>query len=173
LRALFERSVLVLAMALGLAGCSEQPLDVAPDVDLQRFQGHWFEIAKLPRATQADCTATTASYARVSDNELVMVNACHLGSLDGPLRSVSARARITDLGAPAKLSVDFGGFFGDYWIVDVGKHYEYAVVGHPTRDYLWIMSRTPSLEGDVLAGILERARAKKFDVTRLQYTKQM
>ena len=162
-----------LALALlATPSCHDEPLEVAPDLDIQRFQGNWYEIAKLPRATQSDCAATTASYMRLSDSELVMVNSCHLGSVDGPLRTVSARARIEDPSAPAKLAVDFGGFFGAYWVIEVGAHYEYAVVGHPTRDYLWIVSRTPTLPAGVLSGILERAHAKKFDVNRLQFTVQ-
>jgi apolipoprotein D and lipocalin family protein len=155
-----------------MAACHAESLDVVPDVDLARFQGKWYEVAKLPRATESGCTGTTAFYRLKSDSEIDVVNECRLGDLTGPVRTVSANARVTDPGARAKLSIDFGGFYGDYWIIDLGERYEFAVIGHPTRDYLWILSRTPTLDAAKLADILGRARAKKFDVSRLEYTKQ-
>ena len=156
-----------------IPACNQAPLDVVDGVDLQRFQGEWFEIAKLPRVTQADCTGTTARYELKSDHELVVTNACRLGNLAGNRRQVVAAARVPDRQVPAKLSVEFGGFFGDYWIIDLDRDdYRYAVVGHPTRQYLWILSRTPTMETSTLAPILERASQHGFDVTRLEYTKQ-
>jgi apolipoprotein D and lipocalin family protein len=160
-------------IAVALSGCTNDPLDVAPNVDLYRFQGKWFEIARLPRATQEHCTRTTAYYTMVSDSQLTMVNECHVGSSAGALRSVETIAKVPDANAPAKLSLDFGAFYGDYWIIDVGEHYEYAVVGHPTRQYLWILSRTPTIDQVAMGGILERAHAKKFETSRLEYTEQV
>jgi apolipoprotein D and lipocalin family protein len=164
-------------LALGVvaaAGCREAPLDVVDGVDLQRFEGQWYEIAKLPRVTQADCTGTTSRYELKSDGELVVTNACRLGHLEGSHRQVVAAARVPNPAVPAKLSVEFGGFFGDYWIIDLDRDgYRYAVVGHPTRQYLWILSRTPTLKPATLAPMLERAAQKGFDVSRLEYTKQV
>ncbi|MET0591644.1 MAG: lipocalin family protein [Polyangiaceae bacterium] len=165
---------LFLALFLAAApACSNAPLDVVEGVDLQRFQGEWYEIAKLPRVTQADCTGTTSRYELKSDHELVVTNACRIGNLDGTRRQVVAAARVPNVSVPAKLSVEFGGYFGDYWIIDLDRDgYRYAVVGHPTRQYLWIMSRTPSLDPAVLSTLLDSASKKGFDVSRLEYTKQ-
>jgi apolipoprotein D and lipocalin family protein len=160
-------------IAVALSGCTNESLDVAPNVDLHQFQGKWFEIARLPRVTQSDCTRTTAYYTLVNDSQLTMVNECHIGDPNGSLRSVTTTAKVPDKSVPAKLSLDFGAFYGDYWIIDVGDHYEYAVVGHPTRQYLWILSRTPSLDQSVLSWILERAHNKKFETNRLEYTEQL
>ncbi len=161
----------VLPLLAIMPGCSEQPLEVAGNVDLSRFQGKWYEIAKIPRATQSDCHGTVAFYT-LRNGGLDISNECHLKTLDGELKSVSARGEIPDPSVPAKLSVDFGGFFGDYWIIDVGERYEYAVIGHPTRDYLWILSRTPSLDSATREGIEQRARDKQFDTSRLEDTEQ-
>ena len=124
--------------SLGLAAfasmaCSEPPLDVA-HVDLGLMEGRWYEIASIPRSTQAGCTGTTATYERKSASELLVVNQCHEGSLSGSLRSVAGRAVANDLEQPGKLSLNFGGFYGDYWVIDVGAQYEYLVVGHPSRE---------------------------------------
>jgi apolipoprotein D and lipocalin family protein len=156
------------------SGCrNDPPLDVAPSVDLQRFQGKWYEIAKLPRPTQVQCTGTTQFVTVAADKSVSIVNECNVGSASGPTRAVSAKGTVPDANVPAKLSVDFGGgFYGDYWIIQVGDHYDYAVIGHPTRDYLWILSRTPTLDETSLHAALDHAQAQKFDTSRLEYTQQ-
>jgi apolipoprotein D and lipocalin family protein len=156
-------------VALGVSACDDNPpLDVA-NVDLGRFQGKWYEIAKLPRATETGCEGTTATYRLKPDGKLDLQSECQV---DGVTRRMIAEAIVSDPETPGKLSLDIGGFYGDYWILEVGKNYEYAVVGHPTRSYLWILSRTPTLpEGD-LTSILDGARKRQFDVSRLEYTVQ-
>jgi apolipoprotein D and lipocalin family protein len=152
-------------------GCQNEPLEVA-QVDLSRMQGKWFEIAKLPRPSQAGCSGTTADYQLKSSNELLVVNECHEGGLQGPVKRIAARAIAADAAVPAKLSLDFGFAYGDYWIVEVGDDYEYAVVGHPTRDYLWILSRERSLPKATLDGVLERAKNRGFPTGILTFTEQ-
>jgi apolipoprotein D and lipocalin family protein len=169
-RAAFATLGLV-ALTLG-AACSQQPLPVATDVDLARFQGQWFEIAKLPRATQLDCVGTTAFYQLQSDGHMVVTNQCRVGDFSGITRKISASAIVPDPAVPAKLSVDFGGFYGDYWILEVDSNYSYAVVGHPTRQYLWILSRTNTMDAATLTTLLDHATKNGFDVSRLEYTAQ-
>lgn len=158
-------------LALLVFGCHDEPLDVA-HVELSRLQGKWFEIAALPRQSQAGCTGTTAEYRLASESELLVVNECHEGKLDGPLKRVAARAVATDPDVPAKLSLDFGFAYGDYWVIDVGPDYEYAVIGHPSRDYLWILSRERTLPRDTLDEVVLRAQGKGFPVAILKYTPQ-
>jgi apolipoprotein D and lipocalin family protein len=163
----------MLLTLVGLQGCyDDAPLDVAPTVDLGKFQGKWYEIAKLPRATEADCTGTVASYLLQPNGDLAVESHCQLGRLDGPVKSMIATAKLPDPAVPAKLALNFGGFYGDYWILEVGRDYEFAVVGHPSREYLWILSRTPTLDAERLGVALKRARDEKFAVERLEYTLQ-
>lgn len=168
-------SWLLLVGSLGLAavglGCQHEPLDVA-HVELQQLSGKWYEVAKLPRATQAGCTGTTAEYQVKSASELLVVNECHEGSLAGPIKRVSARAVANDASELAKLSLDFGFAYGDYWVIDISEADGYLVVGHPSRDYLWILSRARTLPATTLAEVLERARQKGFPVGSLSYTRQ-
>jgi apolipoprotein D and lipocalin family protein len=168
------RFAAILAAAVTFTpGCgSDHPLDVASNVDLGRFQGKWYEIARLPRTTQTDCHGTTAFYSQNTDGTLALVNQCNVGATDGPLKTVTMTAHVPNASVPAKLSLEVAGFSGDYWILEVGTNYEYAVVGHPSREYLWILSRTPTLDSTTQQGIVERAQSEQFDTSKLEYTPQ-
>lgn len=151
-----------------LVACNREPLDTAPGVDLERFQGKWHEIAHFARATQNDCTGTTATYSRKGDGTLTFVHECTLKT--GGYHGATAIARVDDPTTPAKMTVDFGGHLGDYWIIETAADYRYAVVGHPSRDYLWILSRAPAMTPEDLDVVLSHARASGFDTNRLEYT---
>lgn len=165
--------VLAFVSVLAAGGCiADPPLDVAPHVDLNQFLGKWYEIASLPRTTQTDCYGTTAFYTPSANGSYQFVNQCNVASTDGPLRSVTMTATVPDLSVPAKLGLDVGGFTGAYWILEVGSSYEYAVVGHPSRAYLWVLSRTPTLDSATMQGIIDRAQGNGFQTDKLQYTPQ-
>jgi apolipoprotein D and lipocalin family protein len=172
-----KRAIARLTMAAALAAATvrcngDPPLDVAPAVDLARFQGKWYEIASLPRTTQADCYGTTAFYSPAAGGSFQFVHQCNVGSTTGPLRTATMTATLPDPSVPAKLALEVSGFSGDYWILEVGSNYEYAVVGHPSRAYLWILSRTPTLDTGITQGIVERAQRNQFDTASLHYTPQ-
>ena len=149
------------------------PLQTVREVDLTRYTGTWYEIASFPQSFQEGCTGTTATYSLLEDGGIEVVNRCNLGTLDGKEKSANGRARVTDSNSNAKLEVSFfRPFWGDYWIIDLGANYEFAVVGHPGRDYLWILARTPHMPESVYAGILERLRRQQYQVERLRKTLQ-
>ena len=150
------------------------PLTVVEKVDIARYMGTWYEIASFPQSFQEGCTGTTANYTLRDDGEVDVVNRCNKGSLDGEEDSAEGRARVTDPSTNAKLEVSFfRPFWGEYWIIDLGAEYEYAVVGHPGRDYLWILSRTPTMDPTVYEEIEKRLLSKHYQVKRLQKTLQI
>jgi len=172
---------LLVLVALVAAGCATTtterlglpPLQTVADVDLSRYTGTWYEIASYPQRFQKGCTCTTATYTLRDDGQISVENRCRKGSLQGRESVANGRARVADSTTNARLQVSFfGPFWGDYWIIDLGAEYEYAVVGNPSRDYLWILSRTPTLEDSVYAGILQRLRANGYSLDRLQKTIQ-
>ena len=178
-----HRTPLLLALiaSIALTACSKTtterlqlpPLEAVPEVDLERYLGTWYEIASYPQRFQEGCTATTATYTLRSDGEIDVLNRCRKDSLDGPEDTAEGRARVVDRTTNAKLEVSFfGPFWGDYWIIDLGPEYEYAVVGHPSRYYLWILSRTPALDATTYAAILSRLEAKAYPLEPLQETQQ-
>jgi apolipoprotein D and lipocalin family protein len=160
-------------LAVGCGGAEDgmPPLRTVDRVDLDRYLGTWYEIARYPNSFQEGCQATTATYSLRDDGDIDVLNACHEGSPDGPRDTAEGKAWVVDEQTNAKLEVQFfWPFSGDYWIIDLGDEYEYAVVGHPDRTYFWILSRTPSLDEAVLEGILTRAEAQGYDRKKLIWT---
>ena len=161
---------------LASSGCvsSGPPLAVVDFVDVERYMGTWYEIARYPNSFQgADCVATTAEYALLDDGRVSVVNRCREGAIDGPEQSIAGVARVVDTDSNAKLKVAFfGPFEGNYWIVDLDADYQWAVVGEPSRRYLWILSRTPSMEESVYDDIISRLPEKMYDSGRLLKTLQ-
>lgn len=148
-------------------------LRTVPHVDLERYLGIWYEIASFPQSFQSGCTATTATYSLRSDGQIDVLNRCRKDSLTGKEDAARGLARLVDTTTNAKLQVSFfGPFWGAYWIIDLGENYEYAAVGHPSRDYLWILSRTQKLDDAVYEGILARLREQGYRLDRLVRTLQ-
>ena len=171
----------LLLLGLALTGCSATttetlrlpPLRTVPSVDLERYVGTWYEIASYPQSFQEGCTATTAEYTAREDGEIDVVNRCRKGGLDGPLSEARGRARVVDRETHAKLEVSFFPLaWGEYWIIELAPDYRYAVVGHPSRDYLWILSRTPSLEQETFDAIRARLEEQGYPLDRLVVTPQ-
>lgn len=166
-------SALPVTAAAALGGSQPRPLETVPHVDLARYAGTWYEIASYPQRFQKGCTGTTATYRLRADGTVEVLNRCARDSLDGRITVAKGRARVVDKSSNAKLKVSFfWPFWGDYWIIDLGRDYEYAVVGHPSRKYLWILSRTPTMAPAVYEGILERLREQGYDTGKLRKTVQ-
>ena len=124
-------------------------------VDLNKYAGTWYEIAKIPNSFQKKCVRnTTAEYKLRDDGNIDVINKCI--EEDGTVNEAEGLAKVVDEKTNAKLKVSFVSifgihlFWGDYWIIGLDKGYEYAVVGHPTRKYGWILSRTPKLAKEKL-----------------------
>ena len=169
----------ILLASLVIAGCAfgrkqaTPPLQVVPTVDLTRYVGTWYEIARFPHRFQEGCVGSRATYSLLEDGKVGVLNECYKGGFDGPLSSAKGKAWVVDTETNAKLKVSFfWPFSGDYWIIDLGPGYEYAVVGHPSRDYLWILSRTPKMEDSTYRTILEKLQRQAYDTSRLTQTLQ-
>jgi apolipoprotein D and lipocalin family protein len=172
-------AVLVTAGVLAPAVRAESNTAVrtVPSVDLDRYLGDWYEVARFPNRFQKRCEGDVkASYTRRADGTLEVVNRCRTeeGSIEarGVARVVDpAGARLKVRFAPAALS--FLPFvWGDYWILALADDYSWALVGSPDRDYLWILSRAPVLGDRAFERAVDAARANGFDVDRLQKTPQ-
>lgn len=169
----------LLALAFLFASLAQAAdLPVVPKVDLDRYAGRWYEIARLPHRFQEQCVGdVTAEYARREDGRIAVVNRCRRA--DGSFDEAQAVARVVDPQTNAKLEVSFLPawlnwlpFWADYWVIALAPDYSYAVVGHPTREYLWVLSRTPQMPAETYAALLAQIEKLGYDPQRLRKTAQ-
>ena len=165
------------AYAAGKAAASD--LEPVRSLDLARYMGTWYEIARYPNRFERDCAGfTTATYTAMPNGRVKVENRCRTpgGGTDvatgvarqcGPSDSPRLKVRF----APALLSF-LPPVWGDYWVIDIDRNYELAAVSEPGRDYLWILSRTPQVEKRALDALLARLSGQGFDMRKLVYTPQ-
>jgi apolipoprotein D and lipocalin family protein len=153
-----------------LAACAGRPpLRTVERVDLARYVGTWYEIASLPNRFQRGCAATTATYALRDDGRVAVRNRC---LRDGGESAIEGVAWPVDE-SHARLRVRFfWPFTGAYQVIALDPEYRWAMVGHPSRRFLWILSRTPRLDDAVYQRLVAEARAQGFEVARLARTPQ-
>jgi apolipoprotein D and lipocalin family protein len=159
-----------------LAACQtpHAPLSVVDPIDLDRYTGRWYEIASFPQRFQRGCVATSATYTRLDAARVRVENECRDGSFEGELRRVDGVAWLADPNdTEARLKVQFfWPFRGDYWVIELDPEYRYAVVAHPSRDYLWILSRSRTMDQAVYEMLLARIAAQGYELDRLRRTPQ-
>ncbi len=146
-------------------------------VNLNKYVGLWYEIAKIPNSFQSKCDHnTTAEYKLRDDGKIDVINRCI--EKDGSVNEAKGTAKVVDSKTNAKLEVSFvrilgiNLFWGDYWIIGLDKNYRYAVVGTPTRKYGWILSRTPELPKGDIENIYKLLLQQGYDPKDFEFTAQ-
>lgn len=137
-------------------------------LDLDRYLGTWYEIARFPHSFEKDLAGVTATYSMRKDGKIKVVNAGYKGSLDGKFSRAVGKAKIPDPGEPGKLKVSFFLFFyGDYFVLELDKGYRWAMIGSSSPRYFWILSRTPQMDPVVYRMLLDRAVKRGYDLEPL------
>jgi apolipoprotein D and lipocalin family protein len=155
------------------AAANKKPLETVPHVDLQRYLGTWYEIATIPQRFQKGCVGVTAEYSLRGNGDIQVVNTCVKGTLDGEVRRARGKARVVDRTTNAKLKVSFfWPFWGAYWIIGLDTDYQWAIVGHPNRNYLWILSRSTQMNEPLYGELLQLIADKGYDLTKIKWTFQ-
>jgi apolipoprotein D and lipocalin family protein len=168
----FKSSLLLRVLFFSSISMS-QDLETVSNVDLQKYSGKWFEIASFPQRFQKGCNCTTAEYTLTTKNYLIVENLCNKDSLNGNQQYIKGKVFVVKNTGNAKLKVQFlWPFKGKYWVIDLANDYSYAVVGHPNRNYLWILSRTTSMDDLIYQEIISRITLKGYDVSKILKTKQ-
>jgi len=172
------RLTLTVLLCLTLGACagvdSRGDLSTVASVDLSRYAGTWYEIARLPMWFQRHCVDSKAIYSRRPDGAVAVYNECVTKS--GVVEHAEGVATVVDTKTNARLTVVFDNWFaqlfgssreGNYWVLDLDSEYRTAMVGTPDRRYLWILSRTPQLEEATYRRLVERARQLGYPVSDL------
>ena len=169
---LFKTSVLI-CMVLLFTACSSKnpPLQTVQKVDINRYLGTWYEIARYEHFFEKDCKNVSANYSMLDEQTIKVVNRC-TNMLTNEKKEAIGRAYATD-DTNSKLKVSFfRPFYGDYWVMILDENYDYVVVGTPSREYLWILYRKPILDEKIKNEILQKLPTLGFDASKLIWTIQ-
>jgi len=163
--------MIIAAIAAGaVAGCVSGPkVDNTPvaALDLNRYLGEWYEIARFDHSFERGVEKAKANYTLNEDGTIKVVNS---GVKDGKPKTAIGKGKRTE--TPALLRVSFfGPFYADYRVMMIDKDYTYALVGSGNADYLWILSRTPSLDDDAKGAILDEIHRRGYDAAKLIWIK--
>lgn len=169
----FVAALVSAMLAGGAAQAADQEVRTVESVDLNKYIGQWYEVASIPQIFQRQCVGnTTAQYSFAEKGRIKVLNSCDTKA--GKRSLAEGRAEISDRNSNSKLKVTFVKlidwtftFGGNYWILELGPNYSYAVVGDPSREYAWILARTPVLDGQTLSGIEQRLRAQGYETSKI------
>ncbi len=167
----------MLSLSIVMLMAKTAEVKTVPHVDLDRYQGKWYEVARLPNRFQSDCAGSTADYEVRDDGKVSVLNTCYTEG--GEVRTIRGSARPVDE-TNARLVVRFDGLFfklfswlikANYWILELDPDYRYVVVGSPDRKYLWMLSREPEMEESLYRDLTTRVQAQGFEVEKILRTK--
>lgn len=166
-----KKTIFASLFAVLFAGCgTAQKVDNTPvtGLDLNRYLGDWYEIARYDHSFERGLEFCKANYALREDGKISVTNT---GMKDGKQKTSNGKAKTTD--TPALLRVSFfGPFYSDYRVMLLDNDYQWALIGSGSAKYLWILSRTPELPGATLDTILAEAQRRGYDTSKLIWVKQ-
>lgn len=165
-------------IGLCLSACAGGPVgnknvpQPAKAVDIERYLGKWYEIARYENRFEEGCEAVTAEYTKLPDGKVGIKNSCRKKGIDGPLEVAEGKAKIVEGSNNTKFRVSFWGpfYFGNYWILDRADDYSWAIVGEPSGRYLWILSRAAPLSEKEKQNLYKRAQELNYDLSLLKQT---
>jgi len=171
-------SIFLIFMTLLIVGhsfvsCNSQKTMVnnaaVKELDIQKYLGTWYEIARYNHSFERGLIGVTANYSLRKDGKIKVLNSGYKNSFDGKVSQAVGKAKIPDpINEPAKLKVSFFLFFyGDYYVMELDKDYQWALVGSSSDKYLWILSRKPQMEKELYQELLDKLQKRGYDVSKL------
>lgn len=169
-----KRLIIIICALLGLNACQTSQNSInnstVPTLDLQRFMGRWYEIARYEHRFEKGMTHVSATYSLGDNGQIKVLNE---GIKEGKRKQIEGKAKQPDPQDPGKLKVSFFlWFYSDYYVLDIDEDYRYLLIGSSSDKYLWIMSREKSLPQETLDTLLEKLRARGYDTERLLFVEQ-
>ena len=167
--------VLIFVLFSSIMFAQQNPPTTVKYVDLKKYVGLWYEVAKIPNSFQDQCVKnTTAKYTLTKDGEIYVTNSCI--DEDGEIDAADGVVRVVDKKTNAKLEVSFVSFFGwrpfwgDYWIIGLDENYQWAIVGTPNRKYGWVLSRIPKLDNPTIEKIFSIIKEQGYDPKKFKFS---
>lgn len=164
-----KKTTLLIAFSITFVMAYSQKLpSVVPSVDLNRYAGVWYEIARLPNFFERKIKCASATYTLRDDGKITVLNKGNYISDPGTTTSSKGIAWIPDKNSPSKLKVQFfWPFSGNYWIMELDKDYKYVLVGEPSFKYLWILAREKKLDESIYRMLLQKAVDNGYNVSEI------
>ncbi len=163
-----QKLLILLTMASFLSCKTSQDLPTVEKVDIQKYSGLWYEIARLPNSFEKGLECVTATYSLKSNGKIQVLNKGHLTEKENVSKTAKGTAWVPDAAYPGRLKVTFfWPFSGDYYIISLDENYQYALVGDPSRKYLWILSRTKILDPAVYSQLIDHAKTNGFNIDQV------
>jgi len=173
-----NKTLILLLVGFFLSACAGGPVgnknvpEPKKAVEIEKYLGKWYEIARYENTFEKDCEAVTAEYKKLTDGNVGIKNSCHQNGIDGFLEEADGKAKIVESSNNAKFKVSFWGPFyvGNYWILDRADDYSWAIVGEPSGRYLWILSRNAPLLEKEKRALYKKAQDLNYDLSLLRET---
>ena len=165
--------LLLLVTAFLFFGCSSKnpPLETVNKVDIQKYLGTWYEIARFEHRFEEGCKNVKANYSLKDNGDIKVINSCTQIKTGKKTEATGVAYAVDETNSKLKVSF-FRPFYGDYWVLMLDEEYKYALVGSPNREYLWILSRTKTISDETKNNILAKLPALKFDASKFIWTIQ-
>jgi len=171
-----RKAILITFLSLFLIGNAQKMMidnTVVDKLDLERYLGTWYEIARYDHKFERGLVGVSAHYSLRSDGKIKVLNSGYKGSLDGKYSEAIGKAKIPNPEEPGKLKVSFFLFFyGDYYVMELDDDYQWAVIGSSSDKYLWILSRQAIMDDHIYDDLLNRLRTRSYDTSLLIKVKQ-
>ncbi|PLY09682.1 MAG: hypothetical protein C0625_00330 [Arcobacter sp.] len=168
-----KKYLLLLMSLFFLIGCSSKnpELNTVQKIDINKYLGTWYEIARYEHSFEKDCKNVSANYSLKKDNEIKVINQCTNMKTNKTKKAIGSAYSIDETNSKLKVSF-FWPFYGDYWILDIDENYTYALIGEPSRKYFWILSREKQLDKNLKKEILNKLPNYGYDEKSLIWTIQ-
>lgn len=175
----FKRIILAFFVGMFFISCQSEKnatmdYSTVKQVDVEKYTGKWYEIARFPHRFEKDLVGVTATYTLLDNGKIKVVNAGYKDSLNGKFKSTKAKAKIPDKSKPGKLKVYFIPFFGaDYNIMELDTtNYQWAMVGSSSPNYLWFLSRSKKMDDKTFEYLKQKAKQRGYNLDKLQKVPQ-
>lgn len=162
--------VFTILSLLGCAQTNNQGIDktTIKSLDLNRYLGTWYEIARFPHSFEKNLVGVTATYSLRDDGMIRVLNQGYKNTLEGELSVAEGKAKIPDKNDSGKLKVSFFWiFYGDYYILELDENYQYVMIGSSSDKYFWILSRTPQMDEGIYSMLIEKAKKRGYNLDKL------